>query len=46
MRFIVEVILWMNAYWKHRREHEKLLAKHLKEEMNQVNRVKSKIEYR
>jgi len=35
----------MNAYWKHKQEHEKLLAKHLKEEMQDVNRIKSKIPY-
>ena len=36
----------MNAYWKHKKEHERLLAKHLKEEMRDVNRIKSKIPYR
>ena len=36
----------LNAYWKHKAQHEKLLNQHLKEEMAQVNRVKSKIKYR
>lgn len=36
----------LNAYWKHKAEHEKLLQKHLKEEMAQVNKIKSKIAYR
>ncbi|RDJ32520.1 MAG: hypothetical protein DWQ18_07340 [Crenarchaeota archaeon] len=36
----------LNAYWKHKREHEKLLAKHLKEEMALVNKIKGKMEYR
>jgi len=36
----------MNAYWKHKQEHERLLAKHLKEEMQDVNHIKSKIPYR
>ena len=36
----------MNLYWKHKKDHEKLLKKHLKEEMAEVVRVKSKIEYR
>ena len=36
----------MNVYWKHKKEHERMLAKHLKEEMAQVNRVKSKIPHR
>ncbi len=36
----------MNVYWKHKKEHERMLAKHLKEEMTQVNRVKSKIPHR
>jgi len=36
----------MNVYWKHKKEHERMLAKHLKEEMNQVIRVKSKIPHR
>ncbi|HSB50822.1 MAG TPA: hypothetical protein VLC72_05795 [Nitrosopumilaceae archaeon] len=36
----------MNTYWKHKKEHERMLAKHLKEEMGLVNRVKSKIPHR
>jgi len=36
----------LNAYWKHKAQHEKLLKQHLKEEMAQVNRIKSKIKYR
>ena len=36
----------LNAYWKHKAQHERLLKQHLKEEMAQVNRVKSKIKYR
>ena len=36
----------LNAYWKHKAQHERLLKRHLKEEMVQVNQVKSKIEFR
>jgi len=36
----------MNVYWKHKKEHERMLAKHLKEEMNRVIQVKSKIPHR
>lgn len=36
----------LNAYWKHKAEHESLLAKHLKDEMNLVKRIKNKMEYR
>jgi len=36
----------LNAYWKHKAQHEKLLKQHLKQEMAQVNRIKSKIKYR
>ena len=36
----------LNCYWKHKAQHESLLKKHLKEEMGQVNRIKSKIKYR
>jgi len=36
----------LNVYWKHKKDHEKLLAKHLKEELALVNRIKSKIAYR
>ena len=36
----------LNCYWKHKAQHERILKKHLKEEMAQVNRIKSKIKYR
>ena len=36
----------LNAYWKHKAQHEKLLKQHLKEEMALVIRVKSKIKFR
>ena len=36
----------LNAYWTHKAQHEKLLKQHLKEEMVQINRIKSKIKYR
>ena len=36
----------LNDYWKHTAQHERLLKQHLKEEMAQVNRIKSKIKYR
>ncbi|KFM14987.1 hypothetical protein AAA799O18_00373 [Marine Group I thaumarchaeote SCGC AAA799-O18] len=36
----------INCYWRHKAQHERLLKKHLKEEMAQVNRIKSKIKYR
>ena len=36
----------LNAYWKHKAQDERLLKKHLKEEMDQVKRVKSKIKHR
>lgn len=32
----------MNLYWRHKRQHEALLRKHLKDEMVQVNLVKKK----
>lgn len=35
----------LNAYWKHKRDHERLLARHLKEEMSDINRIKNKMEY-
>ena len=35
----------LNCYWKHKAQHERLLKKHLREEMAQVNRIKSKIKY-
>ena len=36
----------LNCYWKHKAQHERILKKHLKEEMAQVNRKKAKIKYR
>lgn len=36
----------LNAYWKHKKESERLLAKHLKDEMAEIKRIKSKMEYR
>jgi len=36
----------LNAYWQHKAQHERLLKQHLKEEMAQVKRIKSKIKYR
>ena len=36
----------LNAYWKHKKEHETLLKRHLKEELAQVNKKKAKIAYR
>jgi len=36
----------LNAYWRHKKDHEIQLAKHLREEMNDVKRIKSKIKYR
>jgi len=36
----------LNCYWKHKAQHEQLLKKHLREEMAQVNRIKSKIKYK
>ncbi len=33
----------LNAYWKHKKEHERMLAKHLKEEFAETNRRKNKI---
>ena len=36
----------LNAYWKHKKESERLLAKHLKDEMGEVKRLKAKMEYR
>jgi len=32
----------MNLYWRHKREHEALLKRHLKDEMVEVNQVKKK----
>ncbi len=36
----------LNAYWKHKKESETLLAKHLRDEMGEVKRIKAKMEYR
>jgi len=36
----------LNAYWKHKKDHETLLRKHLREEMNEVKRIKGKMDYR
>ena len=36
----------LNAYWKHKKDHEKMLARHLKEELALVNKVKSKLDYK
>ena len=36
----------LNCYWKHKAQHENLLIKHLKEEIAQVNRIKSNLKYR
>ncbi|HYL65829.1 MAG TPA: hypothetical protein VEU72_01595 [Nitrosopumilaceae archaeon] len=33
----------MNLYWRHKREHEQLLKRHLREEMAEINRLKKKI---
>ena len=32
----------LSAYWKHKKEHEHLLKKHLKEELVEVNKKKAK----
>lgn len=34
----------MNAYWRHKRDHENLLKKHLKEEMQEIKQIKEKID--
>ncbi len=36
----------MNIYWRHKREHEAILRRHLREEMMQVNAIKRKIKPR
>ncbi|MEX2348651.1 MAG: hypothetical protein WD531_03060 [Nitrosopumilaceae archaeon] len=33
----------MNLYWRHKREHEAILRRHLREEMMQLNQLKKKI---
>ncbi|MGI0046960.1 MAG: hypothetical protein ACREBB_07215 [Nitrosotalea sp.] len=32
----------MNLYWKHKRQHEALLRKHLKDEMAEIVQIKKK----
>ncbi len=32
----------MNLFWRHKREHEALLRRHLREEMVELNRIKKK----
>ncbi|MFZ0185265.1 MAG: hypothetical protein WBV92_02705 [Nitrosotalea sp.] len=34
----------MNLYWRHKREHESLLKRHLKEEMAEIIQLKKKFE--
>ena len=36
----------LNAYWAHKKQHERLLKKHLREEMAQVNRIKNRLDYK
>jgi len=36
----------LNAYWKHKHEHENILSRHLREELNEVKRLKNKIPYK
>ena len=36
----------LNAFWKHKKEHERLLKKHLKEELADVNKKQAKNTYR
>ena len=36
----------LNAYWAHKRAHERLLKKHLREELAQVNRIKNRMDYK
>jgi len=33
----------LNAYWKHKRHHENILRRHLREELNEAKRLKLKI---
>ena len=33
----------MTIYWRHKREHEAILRRHLREEMAEVNKLKKKI---
>ncbi len=32
----------MNLYWRHKRDHESLLRKHLKDEMSEIIAIKKK----
>jgi hypothetical protein len=36
----------LNAYWRHKKESERLLARHLKDELAEIKRIKGKMEYR
>jgi len=36
----------LNAYWAHKKQHERLLQKHLREEMALVNRIKNRLDYK
>jgi len=36
----------LNAYWKHKKEHERMLSQHLKEEFRETNVRKNKIKPR
>jgi len=36
----------LNAYWAHKKQHERLLQKHLREEMALVNRLKNRLDYK
>ena len=36
----------LNAYWSHKKQHERLLKSHLREEMAQVTRIKNKLDYK
>ena len=36
----------LKAYYSHKKEHERLLKSHLKEELSQVNKKNAKIPYK
>ena len=36
----------LNVYWAHKKQHERLLQKHLREEMAQVTRIKNRLDYK
>jgi len=36
----------LNSYWAHKKQHERLLKKHLREEMAQVNKIKNRLDYK